>query len=117
MHRQKKTIPCKEWINKQSNQDLVRRLEKYSSVMKDPNKVKIVLLLDQYNKHDDGTRAQLYVSDLAEHIGISLSAVSHSLRVLEHRGFVTKERHGQSSRYYLSVTGNELVAYFNMIQR
>lgn len=110
-----KIIPCKEWINKESNRNMISVLEQCSRVMSDPTKIKIILLLDQYNKHDDGTSKLLYGRDLSEHIGVSVSAISHSLRNLESQGLVTKQRHGQSSLYFLTPAGETLLECFSEI--
>lgn len=108
-----KTIPCKQWINKQSNRDLVSTLGHFAHIASDSNKVKILLLLDQYNKHESDDSNKLYVSNLADHLSMSLSAVSHSLKSLENRGFVTKEKIGRTVRYSNTQDGNKLIQYAN----
>ena len=115
--KKKKTIPCQEWINKESNRQMIAVLERYSRVMSDPTKVKIILLLDQYNRHGDGQTELLYGRDLAAHIGVSVSAISHSLRHLENYALVGKERQGQSLRYFLTSAGETLLACFLKIDK
>jgi|GEM_PF-6853954 len=109
------TIPCKQWINNQANKNLVSTLEQYASVMSDPNKVRIMLLLDQYNKHENKNENKLYVSDLAEHLSMSVSAVSHSLRHLQNQKFVSKEKEGRSVRYSLTSHGDKLITLANKL--
>lgn len=41
------------------------------------------------------------VGDLAHHVGMEASAVSHQLRVLRHLGLVSAERHGRHIVYSL----------------
>lgn len=115
MKEKKKTIPCKEWINKESNRCIIEQAKRFSGVMSDATRTKILLLLDQYNKHDDETYEKLYVSDLAEHIGVSVSAISHSLRSLESWGFVEKERQGKTAKYNLSLQGQQLLTFCQSI--
>jgi len=109
-----KKIPCKQWIKKQSNQELVSTLERYASVMSDPNKIRIMLLLDQYNK-DESEHEKLYVSELAEHLDMSVSAISHSLRHLQNQNFVSKEKIGRSVQYSLTESGEKLITTANQL--
>jgi len=104
-----KTIPCKQWIKTKDIQKKVTLLQKFAPVMSDPNKFKTLLLLDQYNRSSDDTYEKLHVTDLAEHLEMSVSAISHSLRFLEDRGFVKKEKQGRSVRYSLTKQGRQLV--------
>ena len=115
MKNQKKTIPCKEWINKEENRCIIEQAKRFSGVMSDATRTKILLLLDQYNQHDDDGHEKLYVSDLAEHIGVSVSAISHSLRSLESWNFVEKERRGQTMKYTLSEQGQQLLHFCQSI--
>ncbi len=108
-----KTIPCKQWINKQSNKKLVKVAGEFAHIASDPNKIKILLLLDQYNKHDSDDIEKLYVSDLADHLSMSVSAISHSLKSLQGRGFVNKKKIGRTVRYSNTEQGNRLITYAN----
>ena len=63
-------------------------------VFSDPTRVKIVALLLKHG--------ELCTSDMADCIGISLSAVSHQMRMFEERNLVIREKHGQHVCYTLS---------------
>lgn len=110
----KKKIPCKLWIQKESNQKKIEMLKRFSNVMSDPNKVRIIMLLDQYNQDPDQSAKvseyeNLYVSDLSEHLGMSVSAVSHSLKQLLLLGFIHKERMGRQAIYNVTDYGRSLL--------
>jgi len=110
-----KKIPCKQWIKKQSNRDMVQTLERYASVMSDPNKIRIMLLLDQYNRDEETEHEKLYVSELADHLDMSVSAISHSLRHLQNQNFVSKEKIGRSVQYSLTQSGEKLILFANQL--
>lgn len=62
-------------------------------ISSDPTRLKILYLLKRYQ--------ELCVSDLAEILQVSLSAVSHQLRLLERSGLVKKIRIGKMVCYSL----------------
>ncbi|MDQ7029940.1 MAG: metalloregulator ArsR/SmtB family transcription factor [Ardenticatenia bacterium] len=61
-------------------------------VLSDPTRVKIVLALSQ---------AELCVCDLAALLGLSVSAVSHQLRLLRSLGLVKDRKQGRLAYYSL----------------
>ncbi len=61
-------------------------------LLSDPTRVRIVLAL---------ARAELCVCDLAALLGLSISAVSHQLRILRHLGWVTFRKEGRLAYYSL----------------
>lgn len=86
----KKVKNEKTWL-----QNLNPRIKKHSElchVVADPTRVKILLLLNKHNK--------LCVSDLANIVGVSISAISHQLDLLERSRLVSSIRMGRIVCYY-----------------
>ena len=61
-------------------------------VLSDPTRVRIVFAL---------SRAELCVCDIAALLGLSMSAVSHQLRLLRNRGLVRYRKEGRLAYYFL----------------
>ncbi len=59
-------------------------------VLADPTRLQLLLAMEQ---------GEISVTDLAQLLGMSLSAVSHQLRVLRQAGVVRTRREGKSIRY------------------
>jgi DNA-binding transcriptional ArsR family regulator len=64
------------------------------SLLGDPNRLRLVMRI-----HSEG---RVNVTDLADHADMSMTAVSHALRVLRNSGAVTAEREGQRMYYSLA---------------
>jgi len=71
----------------------VQRAGEIFKVLNDPTRVKVVFALSQ---------AELCVCDLAALVGISISAVSHQVRLLRALGLVTYRRAGRLAYYSLA---------------
>ncbi|PIY96442.1 MAG: transcriptional regulator [Candidatus Kerfeldbacteria bacterium CG_4_10_14_0_8_um_filter_42_10] len=67
----------------------------WCSVMSDPTRIKILLAIRKYQ--------DLYVSDIARLLGMSISAVSHQLSGLEKTGVVSRKKTGQAVCYRIKV--------------
>jgi len=65
----------------------------FYEIVADPTRLKIIILL---KKHDE-----MCVSDLAEIIGVSISAISHQLKNLEKCGIVENQKMGKIVCYSL----------------
>ena len=74
-------------------EDVITTVTDIFKVLNDPTRVKIVFALSQ---------AELCVCDLAALVGISISAVSHQLRLLRALGLVTYRRAGRLAYYSLA---------------
>ena len=70
------------------------------SALADPTRLKLVKLLCQQH-----TPEALCVNALAQHIGISQSAVSQHLRILKNLGLVKGERRGYYVHYFINQEG------------
>ena len=71
----------------------VERLARMFRTLGDPTRTRMVLAL---------SRAELCVTDLAERIGLSLSATSHQLRILRDLDLVRVRRDGKHQYYVLN---------------
>ena len=74
-------------------EDVITRVTDIFKVLNDPTRVKIVFALSQ---------AELCVCDLAALVGISISAVSHQLRLLRALGLVKYRKSGRLAYYSLA---------------
>lgn len=74
------------------NAEKAQRMAEFFAVLGDPNRWRIVSAL---------AVAELRVSDLAQVVGMSESAVSHQLRVLRSMRFVSYVRQGRNVVYRL----------------
>ncbi|MBN2103317.1 winged helix-turn-helix transcriptional regulator [bacterium] len=66
----------------------------------DPTRLRILQLLSRCR--DEGRKPVLCVNALANHLGITQSAVSQHLKILRQAGFVRSERHGYFIHYRLN---------------
>lgn len=71
----------------------VERLSRMFRALGDPTRSRMVLAL---------SRGELCVSDLAEQVGLSLSATSHQLRILRNLELVLVRRMGKHQLYVLN---------------
>lgn len=69
-------------------------LSRLFSSISDPTRVRIVHALTEAD--------QLNVTELAEHTGLSISAISHQLRLLRDRNLLQASRKGRSVYYSLA---------------
>jgi len=79
------------------------KLENVSEKLKaisDPTRLRIIQLLSQCR--GQGCSPMLCVNALANHLGITQSAVSQHLKILRHAGFVKSERRGYYIHYRLN---------------
>jgi DNA-binding transcriptional ArsR family regulator len=74
-------------------EDLVTRVTDIFKVLNDPTRVRIVFAL---------SKADLCVCDLASLVGLSISAVSHQLRLLRSLGLVKYRKEGRLAYYSLT---------------
>jgi len=74
-------------------EEVITRVADIFKVLNDPTRVRIVFALSQ---------AELCVCDLAALVGISISAVSHQVRLLRALGLVTYRRAGRLAYYSLA---------------
>ncbi len=84
-------IASKEAI--EAHEDKIWGITEFFSVLSDPTRVKILLLLIE------GERC---VGKLAEELGVDSSLVSHQLKILRHLRLVKKKRKGKFMRYALA---------------
>lgn len=91
--------------NKVSNLD--DKIISIFSVLGDRNRFLIIKILLE--------NGELCVSDLASVLGISISAVSQHLRVLEMSGLVTSHRMGQMICYDVNKANQKLLSIINLI--
>ena len=90
MLEKKQIDTIQKWIT--NNDTHVRKQSRLCSILSNPTRIKILLLLKEYE--------ELCVTDIAESLHMTLSAVSHQLRTLENNGLVQKERKGLTICYY-----------------
>lgn len=69
-------------------------LTRLFSSLSDPTRIRII--------HALANNDRLNVTELANHTGLSVSAISHQLRLLRDRFLVTSERSGRSVYYNLA---------------
>ncbi|MCD4814083.1 metalloregulator ArsR/SmtB family transcription factor [bacterium] len=79
--------------SKNNNQKKIEALADLFHHLSDPNRLRIMLLL---------AKKELSVTELTQHLEVTLSAVSHQLKVLRQANLVSRRRVGQSSFYHLS---------------
>lgn len=72
----------------------------------DPTRLKIVFLFSIYK--------DLCPTDLAEILPVSISGISHQLRLLEQTGLVEKMKMGQMMCYSLSPKGREFFKFLKL---
>lgn len=82
--------------------DILQRMADIFKVLGDPNRVKIIHCLSS---------EELCVCDIAQLLGMSVSAVSHQLRALRDRRLVKFRREGKI--VYYSLDDNHIVNLFN----
>jgi DNA-binding transcriptional ArsR family regulator len=75
------------------SEEIIQRTAELFKVLGDPTRVKIIYTL---------SRAELCVSDIANMVGASDSAVSHQLRILRNMGLVEYRKEGKQAFYWLS---------------
>ncbi|MFA5135091.1 MAG: metalloregulator ArsR/SmtB family transcription factor [Patescibacteria group bacterium] len=92
----KKVQAEKRWLHSR-RADITKHSE-LCHVISDPTRVKILMLLNRHGK--------LCVTDLANIVGVSISAISHQLDLLEHAGVVSNKRMGRVVRYYPQLGDN-----------
>lgn len=81
--------------------DVLQRMADIFKVLGDPNRVKIIHCL---------SKEELCVCDIAQLLGMSVSAVSHQLRALRDRRLVKFRREGKI--VYYSLDDNHIVNLF-----
>lgn len=74
-------------------EDVITRVTDIFKVLNDPTRVRIVFAL---------SKADLCVCDLASLVGLSISAVSHQLRLLRSLGLVKYRKEGRLAYYSLT---------------
>lgn len=79
----------------------IREKSRLYSLGSDPTRLKIFFLLKKYK--------ELCVTDFAEILDVSLSAVSHQMSLLERANLVVKTRVGQMVCYSLYKENKELI--------
>ena len=77
----------------EAHEDKIWGITEFFSVLSDPTRVKILLLLIEGEK---------CVGKLAEELGVDSSLISHQLKILRHLRLVKKKRKGKFMRYTLS---------------
>lgn len=93
----------RQWLGKKSLE--IKEQTKLSQVFGDPTRLKILLLLRR-NK-------ELCVTDLADILKISISAVSHQLRILEQSDLVTSLKMGRVVCYFFMKGNQNIVKLLN----
>ena len=81
---------------------IVECLSRLFSSISDPTRIRIVYALTEHER--------LNVTDLATYTGLSVSAISHQLRLLRDRALLQAQREGRS--VYYSLTDDHLRALF-----
>jgi len=89
----------KKWL--EDKEVGIRRQSDFIHLLSDPTRVKILLLLKR-NK-------ELCVSEIAEILGVSISAISHQLKLLEQSSLVTSLKMGRTVCYFF-MKGNQNIA-------
>lgn len=91
---QKKDIFTKEeLLKKLPSEDLMLRLADFFSVFGDSTRMKIISLL---------RNQEMSVSEIADILDISVSAISHQLKILKSHDLVRTKKRGKYSIYSLS---------------
>ncbi len=86
-----------ERLNKKVDTKKNERLAIIFNALSDPNRCKVFRIF--VSKGKEG----LYVSDVANLLGISPSAASQHLKILVITGLLTRKRFGQKVNYYASI--------------
>ena len=91
-------------------QDMTPDIEAWSDmcyVASNNNRIMIMLLLDRHR--------ELCVGSLSDALQVSLSAVSHQLKMLDQHDLVEKDKRGQEVCYYLSKRGHGVLRIIKKI--
>ena len=95
-HIKEKHVPDSEKIERANKQiprsDIISSMAEFFGLLSDPTRLKIVFVL----KH-----GELCVHEIAGAIGLSISAVSHQLRLLKTAKMVKNRRNGKMIYYSL----------------
>ena len=79
-------------MNTKPNSQVLRRMSSLFGVLSDPTRLKILYaMLD----------SELQVSEIAERVGMSISATSHQLKVLRNERLVRTRKDGRKVFYHL----------------
>lgn len=89
----KEKLSKEDLIKKLPSEDSMLRLADFFSVFGDSTRMQIISLLRQQ---------EMNVSDIADTLNISVSAISHQLKTLKSHDLVRLKRKGKYSIYYLS---------------
>jgi ArsR family transcriptional regulator len=95
-------------IKKTRSIDQINQISTSFKILSDPTRLDIICLLFD-------NREGLCVSEIAESVGVSQSAVSHQLSKLEARGVVRSFREGQTICY--SIADNELTKSLERVMK
>lgn len=76
-----------------STEQKIYRLTEFFRALGDPTRIKVIFLI---------TSQEICVSDIANRLAVSESAVSHHLQVLKMSGLVKRKRDGKSMLYSLA---------------
>lgn len=80
----------RNWLNKK--EDLIKEIIITGQVLSDPTRVKILILLQK--------KGEICVTDIANIIGVSISAISHQLSQLEKLNLTRSVKMGKTVCYY-----------------
>lgn len=86
-----------------TDENKIDKLASFFSVFGDPTRVQIVALL---------RNGEMNVSDLAQALKLSVSAVSHQLKLLKTHDLLRSKRQGKYIYYYLS--DDHVMSIFDM---
>jgi ArsR family transcriptional regulator len=93
--------------------DDIETLAQIFKALSDPTRLKLITLLGEHPRHECPSACNghsfLCVNALAQHLGVSQSAVSQHLRVLRQAGIVNGTRRGAFMHY--SIDRDGLQAY------
>lgn len=102
MLEKKAITKIQQWISKRESS--IKEESTMHAILSDQTRIKILMLLKEYN--------ELCVTDIAECLSMTLSAVSHQLRTLERNGLVTKKKMGLTVCYYPKKQSTTLFSLF-----
>lgn len=97
MLTQTKIKQSQKWVKKMSKG--IKNHSCWCQVMADPTRIKILLVL---RKHEE-----LCVSDIAQILKMSVSAISHQLNDLEQTGIVSSKKEGKSVCYCIRLRNKD----------
>jgi len=83
---------CKEDLSKNSNK--VKKSTRLFYIGSDPTRLKILMLLKK--------KKELCATDIANILGVSISAISHQAHKLENSGILERTKMGQSICYSIN---------------